>query len=424
VYLSGVVLGPFDPGPRLPMIDPVDRLVAVGFGGWWLLVGWAFDGMTSGLLARVEGCPELDFDDPVDPPPSLEEGEWFFDGRVDGLSGEAWAGLPGRVLTGYDLAWFDDAGDGVPQETLFAVRLEFGDDVVTVMLGEVREAGEVGESADELIVVRGAALGDGLVRRFLEACEAAPVTVAPGRWAEGPQPWEELAAAGAFWDEARRRVLAGGAEGLLRGGLADLRGRGTALGVVSAAPLDLVGRLLPELVECALAARAPGRWADWGLARDAAEVMGRLPAGFVRGCLAPCVEELVGCPSASAGRVSAVGWLLEALGLADLSRTLAERPDGEPGDGRPPQPGGAAVSTGGGAGAGPCGVDRPAVGGARPGTGGLAGQAWADALAASDLWEDVFRRMAHAGRYTQFGLALRDAAAAPAMLRVLSVNPP
>jgi hypothetical protein len=416
----------FDAGPRLPMVDPVARLVAVRLGSWWLLVGWALDGFTPGLFACVEDGPEIDFEDPFYRSRVLAEGGCFFDGLVDGLSSEVWAGLPGRVLTGYDLMWDHPPDDLGSPETLLAVRLAFGDDVVTVVLGEIRPSGAVTYSADELLVVRGAALGDGLVRRFLEesAPDPGPETPGDGNGMPRPQPWGELAAADGLWAAARRRVLAGGAESRLRRGLAGDRQRVTALTVLLSAPPDLVERLFPDVVECALAAEQPGAWAAGRAASAAARVLGRLPAEFLHTGLALLVEALAVDPSASAGRVSAMAWLVRDLGLGDLARTLAERRDGGLGDERPEQPG-EATPPGGGAGTGArCHADRPAAGDPTPQPGEPPTGLWAQAVAAYDSLNGVLRRMVDAGRDNQSRLALRDAAAAPTMLRLLGNSPP
>jgi hypothetical protein len=377
-----------DPGPVMAMVDSVDQAVAVGLGSSWLVAAWALDSFTPGLSVFVEEDPDLD-------------------GAVDGLSGEVWAGLAGRDLAGYELVWHN-AGEGAgPSATALALRLFFGDELVTVMLGVVEESGEVDYSVDDLLVVRGG-LGDDLVDGFFDRWPAVRAAVGSdaGGGSGGPGPWEELATAEALWDAARRGVLGGGAEEQLRRGLADGRGGFPALRILSSAPLDLVERLFPEILEWALDAEPWRHGSDGRACSAAGEVLGRLSAGSLNARLGPLVEAIAADPGAAPGRVSQMAWLVGRLGLDGLARTLAERPAGrsvgrgqeEPDDARRPQ-----VGTGGG---------------------GRSPEPWEDAVEAQALFDEVWHRMFNAGRYKQYRSALRDAAAASAMLRILSVNPP
>jgi hypothetical protein len=427
VYFSVVGLEePFDPGPRLPGIDPVDRLVALRFGSRWLLVAWSLDGFTPGLATVVEEGPGFTIDDPCDPVSVGGEGEVVFDGGVEALLSGVWAGLLGETMTGYDLVWHAAGDTPDYPETLMAVRLAFGGDVVTVMLGIARETGEVDYSADDLLVVRGAALGDRLVRRFLARCVAVP---APGSSDVGGvvdlQPWEELAAADASWDAAQRRVLRRGSVGLLRRGLGDELGRETALRILRSAPSDLVERLFPEIVAGVLDPRTPGSCPYGRIASAAVEVLGRLPPAWLYPRLRTCADALVDGGSAAPVQVSTLAWLFEELGFAELARRLGQRVADRRGGEFLEQAGGPPSHGDDGRGTG-CGL-----GYVDPGGGGLAAkggeppsEAWTGAVAARKLFDEVLGRMVDAGRDNQSRLALRDACAAPAMLRLLGNSPP
>jgi hypothetical protein len=388
-----------DTGPLIPMVDSVGQLVAVRLGSLWLVVAWALDFGTPGLVVRVEGERGLDLED-----------------SVDALPGGVWDGLPGRVLTGYDLVWHDAADGEARAETVMALRLVFGDDLVTIMLGVIREHGRVDYSVDDLLVVRGL-LGDSLVDGFLERWfqAAGPEGLQSGGKDGGSGPWGELADADALWDTARRRVLAGAAEDQLRRGLSDRRGSLSALTILLDAPLDLVEHLFPAILEWVMNAAQRGGFEGLRTIPAAIDVLGRLPTESLKALLTPHVDAVACDPSAPAGLTTSMAWLLGRLGLGELSQRLAECHVGQRGGERRERPVAGPDADG----------DDRSTRGSRPWVGGLPAEPWADAAAAQELFDDVLLvRILQAGRDAQFGLGLRDAGAAPAVLRVLLDGPP
>jgi len=129
---------------RLPGIDPVDLAVAIRFGSRWLRVDWATDGITAGLAVMV--LDEVDF------------GSWS---TTDASDSSVWQACLGQNLIGYSLAWF--VAETEAREALLRLRLEVGQQRITIVLSALRESG-LRYLPDELCLVADRDLADAAVQ--------------------------------------------------------------------------------------------------------------------------------------------------------------------------------------------------------------------------------------------------------------------